>query len=111
MYIDLYNRLLKNSPHGILYSDAVQLFLWLFCSNSILPAEFKEYVLDKGELADLFSRLAVDKMIVGSPSDNITPENSPQHASHWIALVKKMLSGEINLDNSYRPKAERLLRE
>jgi hypothetical protein len=61
---NLYEWLRAKNPAGIPYSDAIQLFLWLYCTTDFLPLNLKTEPLGRKELVETFSQLEVEQVII-----------------------------------------------
>ena len=86
-------------PGRIPYDDACKLFLWLFCSKDILPAELRELVLDRELLVDTFTQLEHDGFI-----QYLNASNSRASAScrtEWNDLIERLLSGRISTNQRF----------
>lgn len=101
----LFEHINAKSSSGIPYSDAVQLMLCIYCTLDVLPKEFHTIKLTRQELANLFSKLsAVGKIVLGPKTDTAevgTLSDKIIRQDHWDGLIKKLLLGQLSLDDSF----------
>lgn len=104
-----FEHICNKSKSGIPYSEAVQLMLWIYCILDFLPDEFRSLKLTRQELAKLFARLSIiGKVFIDPETDASEAANLRGkiiHDGHWDGLVKKLLLGQISLDDSFRKRA------
>jgi hypothetical protein len=104
-----FEHICNKSKSGIPYSEAVQLMLWIYCILDFLPDEFRALKLTREELAKLFSRLSTVGKVFIEPETDISKAGILRgeiiHKEHWDSLVKKLLLGQISLDDSFRKRA------
>ncbi len=98
---DLYEHLRARNPRGLPRDDAVQLFIWLFCSSSILPVSLRHERITKDVLVDVFERLECDNLIF--------PRSSPESLVDWSDLVSSFLLGRIDFDLASEERISRYL--
>jgi len=94
----LYNRLRDKNVGGIPYREAVQLFLWVYCTNDILPSDLKHENTSRENLVEIFSKLTADNIITNLPSEF---GNVVAPRLNWDGLVTKLLSKDIHLDPEF----------
>lgn len=95
---ELYTHLSEKNSQGLPYSEAVQLFLWIFCTMDVLPDSLKGLVLDRQTLVSVFSRLEKDNVIIGVPLEHHTRTS---HAERWNGLIDDFMRGDIALDRDF----------
>ena len=89
----LYQHVRQKNATGIPYSEAVQLFLWAYCTRDILPPDLRSQTIDRQYLIDTFAQLATEHLITG------LPEESRQNAApRWAGLLDDLLANRILLD-------------
>ena len=101
----LYDHIVAKSSDGIRYSEAIQLMLCLYCTLDILPKEFRKLNLSKVELAQLFSKLAVNGKILPEEGATNPPCAELFQTDYWEDLTRKLLQGQIALDPSFLERA------
>jgi hypothetical protein len=99
----LYQTLRDANPDGIPSDEAVQLFLWTFCTKDVLPVELRKLPLTKEVLAETFQRLTSDGLIRGAHPDADNERSSPD----WNGLVREFLLKRVELDDTFRLRAKR----
>ena len=100
----LYDHLLAKNGEGLSYDEAVQLFLWLYCSTDILPPALRTVPLGKEVLVDTFQRLTREGLVI----DRGQAEPPRKHLP-WGDLVDELLSKRIALDESFPARVDRYL--
>lgn len=92
----------KRNKEPIPYQDAVQMFLWLYCTRSILPSELCSLALGKDALVSIFRDLTRDGVIslASDKSASIDP---------WERLADELMSSRVCLDQTFPSKASRYL--
>ena len=101
----LYHQIRAKNPAGLPYEEAVQLFLWIYCSAEILPPALRTNPPGKEMLVDLFEELQRDNVILGGPTehaDGLKP-------LPWARLVDELLSKRLALDPDFPARANRYL--
>lgn len=99
----LSNYLRDANPHGIPQSEAIQLFLWIFCTKDILPPELRALDLSKAVLVDTFGQLSRDGLVTdGGSRDGPHPG--------WENLVREFLLGKLTADPAFASRAGRYFR-
>ena len=96
--------ILKNNPKGMSRSEAVQLFLALYCLQSILPDEYANNIIDLEFLVATFRNIEKNRLIQNSRS------NSGGRIA-WVDLHNKFRSGEICFDYNFIKRAKEMLRK
>jgi len=83
---NLYEYLKKKNAAGITLDDAVQLFLWLYCTTDGLPEKLRGEKIDEPLLKVAFKKLSNENIIHGA-----------DHMD-WGILVAQFLSKKVTLD-------------
>lgn len=97
----LYDYLHQANPNGIPQADAVQLFLWIFCTKDFLPPEIRRLELSKEVLIDTFRSLSADGLI--------TEMYVPQTFPSWEELAREFLLGNCARDEGFLSRAGQYL--
>ena len=97
----LYEYLRDANPGGIPHRDAVQLFLWIFCTKYFLPLELRSLELSKEVLVDTFQRLSVDGSIIEMNLEQALPS--------WENLVREFLLGNCAREEDFPTRAAKYL--
>ena len=97
----LYDHIRARNPDGLPHEDAVQIFLWLFCTTSVLPESLRSERITKEVLVDAFEKLTEDGLILY--------ENLSEETVEWAGLVRELLSDRTQLDWSFKEKLGRYL--
>ncbi len=93
----------RNGPAGISVDDARQLFLWLYCTTSILPSALSGEPPDRGEVVSVFSSLAAEGVIgSGDLSERLGPHE-------WDRLVDDLLNQRVSLEDAFVERAKSYL--
>ena len=101
----LYFTLRDHNPNGIPYGEAVQLFLWIFSTTSVLPASLRDEPIGKKTLAETFARLSSEgKILPPSTREEGEPGEAHQRLG-WDDLVRAFLSDELSLDDQFPNRA------
>jgi hypothetical protein len=95
----LYNSIVGGCPNGLSYSDAVQLFLLLYCRLDFVPEGLKNEIIDEKTLVDTFSRLDAEGLIYDG------------EGASWSSLVKRFLLKEVDVDPVFESRARSYLIE
>lgn len=95
---DFFSYLNQSLASDISYRELANLCLTLFCSISILPEEFKSIVLNKENLAIIFSELAKEKKITSYP-DTASFYGASFHKSHDKGHWLEVMASVLKLDN------------
>ncbi len=104
----LYQAIRVRNTDGLPYEEAVQLFLWTFCTLDFLPAPLKNEPISKEELIEVFERLTVDGLILLPKPDEPEVPRKPLPIE-WANLVKAFLLKEVRLDDSFLDRAHRYI--
>ena len=89
----LYAALLQKNPQGFSQEEAIQIFLWLYCTVDILPEHLRDLHIGRNELEATFQQLAREGFISSGPtSDEL----------RWDGLINALLSQKIDLDLGFR---------
>jgi hypothetical protein len=99
----LFEYLRDSNPHGIPQADAIQLFLWIFCTKDFLPPELRALELSKAVLVDTFGQLSRDGRVTDGDS-----RDRPHPC--WEDLVREFLLGNLTTDAEFPRRAERYFR-
>lgn len=102
---DLLDHLRAKNPTGIRYSDAVQLFLWLYVAQDLLPERFRAIPLGRSELAWVFQRMTDTGLITEVPSSEVGAGSTNSSMPDWNRLVDQLLLGRVELDDGFRARA------
>lgn len=94
----LYEHLRDANPKGIPHREAIQLFLWIFCTKDFLPAHLYRLELSKDVLVETFQKLSADGLII---------ETVGQDAPAWEDLVREFLLGNYAQDPGFPSRANR----
>ena len=81
------------------YSDAVQIFLWLYCTTDVLPAQLKSEVVSTEKLVEIFEKLSRLGLIGGTPIRPLIESGSSETA--WSKLPREFLAGRVSLDETF----------
>lgn len=102
----LYEYLRRKNSTGLPYDEAVQLFLWMYCSRDIMPSTFRTQPIGKETLIDTFQRLSDDGLIIEESTKDMeqTPRRIP-----WADLIDELLSERVKLDRDFPTRSERYL--
>src|SRR5579883_1348181 len=93
----IYERLQERNPSGILYKDAVQVFLWLFCEKvPQLPGQ----EATREDLVEGFCALSAKGLILDVPRE--LGREEPSSAAHWQSLLARFFKNEVQLDWDFR---------
>ena len=99
----LYSHLRDSNPHGIPQADAIQLFVWIFCTKDVLPPELRALDLSKAVLVDTFGQLSRDGLVTdGAGRGGSDPG--------WENLVREFLLGNLATDPTFPSRAGRYFR-
>lgn len=93
----LYEYLRDANPSGIPQNDAIQLFLWIFCTTEFLPPDIRTQELSKAVLIDAFRRLSAGGLITQAGSQQETTAGLPC----WDDLAREFLLGNLALDDTF----------
>ncbi len=96
----LYDHICSRNSGGLAYEDAVQLFLWIYCTLDVLPPALRTLPIGRDVLVATFERLTEDGVIVGFPVKALNPTKIVE--PHWRVLVDDLLSKRIALDQNFR---------
>jgi len=102
----LYQYLRDHNDLGIPSEEALQLFLWLYCTTDILPSSLRDTRVDKELLIETFERLTLDGLI--SPVQNKEGDTSTALGG-WKDVIDAFLSNRIELDFGFPERARRYL--
>ncbi len=103
---ELYDHILRKNPAGLSYDEAVQLFLWLYCSTDWAPKTFSKSLLTKEQLVDTFQKLSEDGLIVGTFQHGI---DKIEGGHSWAGLIDALLLSQVALDPEFPQRADRYL--
>ncbi len=92
----LYEHLQTRNPNGLPREDAIQVFLWLFCTTAGVPESLRHVRITKELLSDTFERLEQDGLIHPTLPLGI--------ASEWSSLVERLLSNQVEVDFDFEEK-------
>ena len=90
--MNLYRSIITAFPSGLPYNDAAQLCLRLYCSVDGVP-EMLRPECTKDKLAEVFSRLAHEGMIVGEPLTAAIYGASfhrVDEKGHWVEVIASL---------------------
>lgn len=92
--ISLHDKLISKFPNGLVYRDALELCIALFCSADWFD-DIREDELDKKNIANVFSRL-VKAGLVLEIEESIAIERGVvgdfSSSSHWLQIMNSSLS-------------------
>ncbi|AXT52256.1 hypothetical protein D1818_15935 [Aquimarina sp. BL5] len=91
---DFYDYLNQSLSSNIQYRDLSNLCLTLFCNVSVLPETFQSLKLDKESLANIFSKIAKEKMIPSYPSTASlygASFHNTYDKGHWLEVMASIL--------------------
>lgn len=94
----------QKNPTGLSYEDAVQLFLWMYCSIEVVPDTFRSEAVSKTSLVRTFEELTQSGVIhkrVGT--------NAPSTEISWPDMVDALLSHRVQLDQGFRARISQFL--
>ncbi len=97
----LYEHLRARSPRGLPRDEAIQLFLWLYCTTDFLPKPLRQVQITKELLIDAFERLEQDCLILPPRFSGISTD--------WAGLVERLLSRHIEIDFSFEDRLQEYL--
>jgi len=87
---------------GLLYSDAVQLCLAIYCSAGILPAELIDEELSMDRIAEAFSEISTRGLIREYRSNVAATYGANYHSveakGHWIEVQASILKMKLTYD-------------
>ncbi len=91
----LHSHLRRKNPDGIPIQDAVQLFVWVYCTLDVLPPQLRKAPLGRKELVGAFGKLTEDGLI-------ICPEKGePIPTGGWDAVVQDILADRVRPDPAF----------
>jgi hypothetical protein len=101
----LYDHIATKNPEGLPYSEALQMFIWVYCVTDILPLSLRAVPVGREELVESFRQLARDGFIhaLGPIDPGI---NS---SSHWDKVIADLLANRISLDPQFPTRARQYL--
>lgn len=97
----LYEAIRSRNPHGLPYKEAVQLFLWTFCTTDFLPENLKREPLGKERLIEIFEALTADGFVLQLPTADIETPHGSGVIVEWAGLIGAFLSEKIQLDEDF----------
>ena len=106
---ELYAHIVCKCKEPIPYDDAVQMFLWLFCTLDILPPSMRHLVLTRSVLASTFAELARNGRIDFHCEENRLDEENLRSSEHWEELISDLLHKRIQLSQEFRARASQYL--
>ena len=101
----LYNHLRDSNSHGIPQAEAIQLFVWIFCTKDFLPPGLRALDLSKAVLVDTFGQLSRDGLV--TERAGVRPGGSDPG---WENLVREFLLGNLTTDPTFPSRAGRYFR-
>ena len=99
----LYDRIRQRNPGGMPYPEAVQLFLWIYCTTDILPVELRSDALDRENLTLTFANLTREHVIV----DDAAAKGALIDQLFWDRLASDLLAKSIALDPAFPSRISR----
>ena len=97
----LYNYIRARNPDGLVYEDAVQLFLWIYCTPDVLPPALRIERFAREDLVDTFGRLTYADVILFPPPLSKVTSMSDSH-SRWNKILDEfLLSKRPSLDPDF----------
>ena len=103
--------ILDKCQDTIPHLDAVQLFLWLYCTLDLLPEHLRRLELTRETLSETFSTLVKEGKIA-PPSALFAAQVkktslSPSTPEYWNSLVMDFMAKRIDLDESFPNRSSR----
>jgi len=94
----------QKNPTGLPYEDAMQLFLWMYCSIDVVPDAFRsEDAVSKAALVRTFEELTRSGFIRKPTSTTHSPEIP------WPEMVDALLSNRVQPDWEFRTRIGQFL--
>lgn len=100
----LADHLRQKNRTGLAYEDAVQLFLWMYCSIDVVPDAFRSEAVSKASLVRTFEELT-QSGFVRKPGG----ENASSAEISWRDMVDALLSHRVQLDQAFRARIGQLV--
>ncbi|WP_103070040.1 hypothetical protein [Aquimarina sediminis] len=91
---DFFAYLNQSLSSDVSYNDLANLCLTLFCTISILPEKFHNVILNKENLAIIFSKIAKEKNIPSySPTSSFygASFHNSHDKGHWLEVMASVL--------------------
>jgi hypothetical protein len=107
--IALYEAIRTRNPQGLPYEDAVQLYLWIFCTTMYLPDALKSEPIGKEQLTEVFEALTRDGLIHPPRTTGQETVRKSGVGIEWSGLVRAFLLKKFRLDQDFPKKFHRYI--
>ena len=97
---ELYDYVFAKNPDGLVYDEAVQLFIWIYSTLDVLPVELRAVPMGREYLVETFEQLSFQGLIRSPTSHG---------SSHWNHIIEDFLSMRVSLDPSFPDRASRYI--
>jgi len=107
--IPLYEAIRSRNPRGLPYGEAVQFFLWAFCTTGFLPENLRSDPIGKEQLIEVFEALTADGLILQPRVTGDGLSHKSTTVVSWADLVGEFLSERIQLDEGFLERAQKYI--